>query len=215
MKKPESLLINDYKRNNDELFEMESDEEERSSELADDELKDPDEDKVNTPIRRKFKVGNKTLNATYKTAKNDRSKTIVTLSDPRETTEGQATCDECGSYEITRPLRNGNYETIQAINRSLEKQIHPVKKGSRREKVAGERRLLRRSEDRRRLTLRDRDFDDERQTKDPIDGKCGHISNDDRYTLCAMRELGTLAKIRGDRAWESEELQELFETHIF
>lgn len=172
------------------------------------------------PIHAEIRVGNRILEATYESDDRDRNKTIVTLSQNGET-EGQA-CNECQAYRVTHPLNGGNLDNIKIINQALQARIKEDQKVKRENPPVQARRRderpTRNSEvdDRepRREQPQSRPREMERRYEDPIVKQCGNKRSQDVFTLCAMKELGRLANIKGDDAFDAAELQELFDEHI-
>lgn len=163
---------------------------------------DEEEETDDSSIRRQFEVGNKVLEATYEVDEDDDSKTLVTLA-PRNGLESD--CKECRTYQVDHPLNEGNLKNIKTINLAIKKTIAAEKKKHTKVSVA--------SNDRRHVRIED--DEDTKKDQDPIKKACDSKRGNDSFTLCAMKELGRLANITGDDAYDASELQDLFEKHIF
>lgn len=218
MKKPDGITIDE----NDDLFQsvdksQDDDDSESDRPSKKKKLKtkkkvtevDDEEESDDSVIRRQFKVGEKVLEATYEASEEDDSKTLVTLA-PRNETEGQ-TCVECKTYEVNHPLEDGNITNIRAINLAIKDSLKAKKK----KKIE----LVHSSHSRKnKLVEIDDDNSDHSEqdvTEDPIKKACRNKKGKDSYTLCAMKELGRIANISGDEAYDASEIQDLFEKHIF
>ncbi len=225
MKKPEGITIDE----NDDIFEaVDKSKNEDSSEsdsksskkkvrakkkvskedyLAEDESEESEESD-DSSIHRKFEVGDKVLEATYETSEKDDSQTLVTLS-PRNETEAQD-CMECITYKVNHPLDGGEISNIRTINLAIKDAIKTAKKKKARVKLVTVSKYHK-------LADLDDENDDEtsEHEEDPIKKACKSKKGKDSYTLCAMKELGRIANITGDDAYDASEIQDLFEKHIF
>ncbi|MEY4616149.1 MAG: hypothetical protein RJB66_1109 [Pseudomonadota bacterium] len=190
----------------EESAQSEGDAEERSE--TRNELVAPNRDREKA-IRGQLNVDERTFEATYKQDESDRSKTLVTL-EPASETEGQA-CIECKTYRVPRPLNGGNLENIQAINKALKDKLKKDKD------TVAERPQQNQPPQRedRRPRPRDMNERDQFRSVDVIEERCGNKRSRDFFTLCAMKEFGRIANIKGDDAPDASELQDIFEQHIY
>ena len=169
-------------------------------------------------LKRNIKIGRKNLKATYEKSAKDSARTLVTLA-TQDDTEAQGSCAYCGTFEIDRPLKR-NLDTIQLMNEDIRKYFATKDK-----KIKARTVEVADGDDEdyvkilhHKLSKVDSDLsdlEDKEDDIDPIKEKCKSITSKDRYTLCAMNKLALLANIRGDKAYDSTQLKELFEKHIF
>lgn len=167
-------------------------------------------------------VNDTVLEATYETSQLNDKVTIVHLS-PIDQTEG-TDCTDCRTYIVTRPLNDGNYKNIAEINKLIQAQIKKSQKAKKKTvEVIGDVDTKQKptTPSSKETAPAKRERDNSRSDiasdhdNDPIELKCSNIRSDDRYTLCAMKELARVANISGDNAYGADELQDLFDKHIF
>lgn len=164
------------------------------------------------PIKGQLNVNDRVFEATYKQDDKDQTKTLVTL-EPTVETEGQA-CVECKTYRVPKPLNGGNLENLQAINKVLKDKI---KKDQQDNKEVAQQPRRSEAPDRNERGMRPRQLSQRNNERmvDPIEERCVNKRSRDAFTICAMKELGRLANIKGDEAFDASELQDLFEQHIY